>query len=52
MTPDLGDYTIEVLSAYGVSLALLITIVALSVWRSRKVARALAQVEARRKTIK
>lgn len=46
MIPDLGKYAAEVLTAYGVSIALLIGIIAMSVRRSRKVAAQLAKVEA------
>ncbi len=47
MIPDLGKYATEVLAAYGVSITLLILIVALSVRRARRVRAALAEVEAR-----
>lgn len=46
--PDLGAYATEVLTAYGVSLVLLGGIVALTIWRGRRVRRQLAQFEARR----
>ena len=42
MMPELGKYAAVVLSAYGISLFLLMGIVALSVLRARRVARALA----------
>ena len=45
--PDLGKYAVEVLLAYGVSLALLVGIVWLSVGRARRVRRALEDAEAR-----
>jgi heme exporter protein D len=45
--PDLGGYAGTVLGAYGVTLALLGLLVALSWWRSERVRRALAEVEAR-----
>ena len=48
MMPDLGEYTVEVLSAYGVSIALLIAVIWLSLRRSLKVRAQLAEVEARR----
>ena len=48
MIPDLGKYATEVLAAYGVSIVLLVVIVALSVRRSRRVAAQLKQVEARK----
>lgn len=51
MMPDLGRYSVEVLSAYGVSLVLLAGVVVISVWRARKVRGQLARVEeARGKT--
>jgi heme exporter protein D len=46
--PDLGDYAAEVLAAYAVSIALIVWIVAASVWRARRVRDELRQVEARR----
>ena len=45
--PDLGDYAVEVLLAYGVTLGLLAAIVVLSVARARRVRQALEEVEAR-----
>ena len=45
--PDLGKYAVEVLSAYGVSLALIAAIVWLSVWRANRVRRQLDEAEAR-----
>ncbi len=49
MMPDLGRYAVEVLSAYGVSIALLASIVAISVARARRVRRELAEAEARQR---
>lgn len=43
--PELGKYAVHVLSAYGLSLALLIGIVAVSLIRSRKVKSRLAAME-------
>lgn len=43
--PDLGNYAVEVLLSYGVSLGLLAIIVGLSVRRSRRVRDALEKVE-------
>lgn len=48
MMPDLGDYAAEVLLAYGVSGALLLAIVVLTILRSRHARRRLAELEARR----
>ncbi|RKF14220.1 heme exporter protein CcmD [Roseovarius spongiae] len=45
--PDLGKYAAEVLSAYGVSLALLIALCWQSVVRARRVRADLARVEQR-----
>lgn len=47
MMPDLGRYGFTVLTAYGVTLALLVALVGLSLWRSRRVARDLARQEGR-----
>lgn len=48
--PDLGKYTDTVLSAYAVSIALIIALVALSLWQSRKGKAHLAEIEARSKS--
>ena len=45
MIPDLGKYALWVLSAYGVSLALLGAIVVLSALQARRTRRALQAVE-------
>ena len=45
MIPDLGKYADTVLAAYGVSIALLVAIVVLSVLRGRKVRAEMARVE-------
>ncbi|KPQ04359.1 MAG: ABC-type heme export system membrane stabilizing component CcmD [Rhodobacteraceae bacterium HLUCCA09] len=50
MMPDLGKYALWVLSAYGVSIALLATITVLSILQSRRTRRALQAMEAGRKT--
>ncbi len=47
MMPDLGKYEAVVLSAYGASILLLVALVVLTLWRSARVRRALAAVEAR-----
>lgn len=47
MMPDLGKYAFAVLASYGVSVVLVLGIVALSVWQGARVKRALAEVEAR-----
>ncbi|QFT63428.1 heme exporter protein D [Roseivivax halotolerans] len=46
--PDLGKYADAVLSAYAVSLVLIVALVAFSVMRARKVRRELSDVEGRR----
>lgn len=46
--PDLGKYAVEVLSAYGVSLALIVAIVWASISRAKKVKSQLAEIEKRR----
>lgn len=45
MMPDLGKYAETVLSAYAVSLVLLVVLVALSIRRGRKVKAQLEAVE-------
>lgn len=47
MIPDLGKYAATVLSAYGASLILLVVLVAVSLWRGRKVRAEMAQAEER-----
>ncbi len=47
MMPDLGKYADTVISAYIVSLLLLAAIVALSVWRGRRVRAEMERIEAR-----
>ncbi len=46
--PDLGKYSDTVLSAYGVSILLIILLVGVSLLRARKVRAELEAVEARR----
>ncbi|MEJ6746716.1 MAG: heme exporter protein CcmD [Yoonia sp.] len=48
MMPDLGKYVTEVLLAYGVSIAILATLVAMSWRQSRRVRRDLEAAEARK----
>ncbi|MEX0367551.1 MAG: heme exporter protein CcmD [Ruegeria sp.] len=47
MMPDLGKYADTVLSAYAASLLLLVALVALSIWRGRKVRAEMEKVEQR-----
>lgn len=47
MMPDLGKYGDTVLSAYTASIVLLILLVALSLWRGRRVRTELSKVEQR-----
>lgn len=49
MLPELGKYAVPVLSAYGVSLGLIVVMIAQSLWKSAKVKRNLQQIEERRK---
>jgi heme exporter protein D len=46
--PDLGKYAGTVLSAYGVTLALLTLLIAVTVWRSRQVKARLRALEDQR----
>ncbi|MBF9030158.1 heme exporter protein CcmD [Rhodobacterales bacterium HKCCE3408] len=48
MMPDLGQYAVQVLAAYGASLVLLAGLIVVSVWQARRVRRRLDEVEARR----
>ena len=45
--PDLGKYTDTVLTAYGASIALLVLLVVVSIWRGRKVRAEMERVENR-----
>lgn len=45
--PELGKYAGAVLGAYGVSLALIAVLVALTLWQGARVKRQLREVEAR-----
>ena len=49
MMPELGKYAGAVLSAYGVSILLIVGLVGLSIMRARRVRRTLDEVEARRR---
>ena len=46
---DLGQYASAVLSAYGVTIGLIVILVGASIWRARRVVRRLREIEARRK---
>jgi heme exporter protein D len=46
--PDLGRYATEVLSAYAVTIALVVVLIGASVWKARKVLRQLREAENRR----
>ena len=50
--PELGKYATEVLSAYAGSAVLLAGLVVLSLWKSARVRRALAEAEARSRSEK
>jgi heme exporter protein D len=47
MIPDLGKYAGPVLGSYAASILLLLALVALTVWKGRRVKRALHEAEAR-----
>ena len=47
MIPDLGPYAVYVLAAYGVSILLLVAIVAQSLIRAAAIRRKLGEIEAR-----
>ncbi|SDI90910.1 heme exporter protein CcmD [Alloyangia pacifica] len=47
MTPDLGKYAFAVLASYGVSLGLIIALVALSLRRARRTRAELEKIEER-----
>lgn len=47
MMPDLGEYAATVLAAYGAAMALLVGLVVLTLWKGRRVKRALEEIEAR-----
>lgn len=49
MMPELGKYAATVLSAYGVSIVLLLLLVGASLWRAKHVREQLEQVEQRMK---
>lgn len=49
MIPDLGKYESTVLSAYAISIALILVLVAVSLWRAARIKRQLQEMEARRK---
>ncbi|EPX81348.1 heme exporter protein CcmD [Litoreibacter arenae] len=48
--PDLGKYADTVLSAYAISIVILIGIVAVSVWQARQARARLEDIESRRNT--
>ncbi|WP_208351967.1 heme exporter protein CcmD [Pseudaestuariivita rosea] len=47
MMPDLGRYATEVISAYVVSIVIILAIVALTLWQARKTKARLEEVEKR-----
>ncbi|MDR0810554.1 MAG: heme exporter protein CcmD [Gemmobacter sp.] len=47
MMPDLGKYAVPVLGSYAAALGLLGVLVALSVWRFRRMRQALTEAEGR-----
>lgn len=48
MIPDLGKYASTVLSAYAVTLALVVALVVWTWWQSRRAKARLAEIEARK----
>ncbi|MEO1000627.1 MAG: heme exporter protein CcmD [Pseudomonadota bacterium] len=50
MNIELGRYAVTVLGAYGVTLALLAALIGLSLLRAARVRRALAEIEADRRS--
>jgi len=50
MIPDLGKYAGTVLAAYGVSVLLIVGLVALTLWQGARIRRALQEIEARAKS--
>lgn len=50
MLPDLGKYAVTVLSAYGVSIALLVGLIVISVAKGRRVRKQMTDAEARGKS--
>ncbi|MCR8547028.1 heme exporter protein CcmD [Salipiger sp. P9] len=49
MMPELGKYAFAVLASYGVSLALIVVLVAMSLMRARRVRAELDKIEERTK---
>lgn len=47
MMPDLGKYAVAVLGSYLATAVLIAALVALSLWQSARMKRALAEIEAR-----
>ncbi|MFK7754904.1 MAG: heme exporter protein CcmD [Sedimentitalea sp.] len=49
MMPDLGKYADTVLSAYGASIVLLLVLVAMTLWRGRRVRGEMSRLDEERK---
>lgn len=47
MIPDLGKYAMPVLGSYVASVLLIVALVGLTLWKGRRVKRALSEAEAR-----
>jgi heme exporter protein D len=47
MMPELGKYAVAVLGSFGATALLLAALIAVTLWKSARVKRALAEVEAR-----
>jgi len=48
MMPDLGKYAAEVIAAYGVSIVLIVALVAYSLWQSKRIKARLTAAEERK----
>lgn len=46
--PDLGKYAFSVLASYGVTFAILLAVIVLSLWRGARVREELRRIEARK----
>lgn len=49
MMPDLGKYADTVLAAYAATLALLVALVILTLWRGRRIRAEMEQIEGKRR---
>ncbi len=49
MMPELGKYSDTVLSAYAVSIVLVVALVVISLWRAKRIKRQLQEIELKAK---